>query len=204
VGNAMGRVYGSSEELYDGCLGGSTDAWNEAGKYVYSILYGFCNQLSEDDRNDIVNDTLMYFLSRGLKEIDNPKAFKKLLKLKAKGLAIDRLRKDAGIKIQDPPQDYGEDDSPLSEYFPPSWDNSEQKIFTNQALKICSFIVDSLKKECREILPLYFKYKVGGEGIGQLAEDLMKPLSFVATSVHRCLKKLYTHPQIIKLREDIA
>jgi len=200
----MGHAGYSSEELYEGCLKGSSESWNEAAQYVNAILCSSCWSHSEEDRNDLVNETLLYFLSRGLKEIDSPRAFKMLLRLKAKSLAIDRLRKSSGLPILQPVNS-GEDDDPVTDDpFPPCHDNSEQRIFTRQALKICSAIVGSLKKECQEILPMYFKYKVGGEGVGQLAEDLGRPLNSLATTVHRCLKKLYSHPQIVRLREDMA
>jgi RNA polymerase sigma factor (sigma-70 family) len=199
----MSRTHFTSTDLYDECVKGSAEAWNEAAGFVYGILYRNCWRLSKEEIQDLVNETLLYFLSRGLEEIVQPGAFKGLLRLKAKSLAIDYHRKTAAMKIQDPPHGNEENDISHDEHFPPSRDNSEMKIFTNQALNICAFIITSLKNECREILPLYFKYKVTGDGVSQLAEDLNKPLGSIATSVHRCLKKLYSHPQIIMLKEEI-
>lgn len=200
--NAARQTGYSSEDLYEDCLRGDSNAWDAAARYVGGILSRSCWDLCEEERNDLVNETLLYFLSRGLGEIEEPRAFRKLLKLKAKCLALDHRRRTAGITFVDPPRAGEDDDAPPIEYFPPSRDESEQKIFTNQALKICSLIIDSLKKECREILPLYFRYKVVGDGVGRLAEDQGKPLGSIAVSVHRCLKKLYSHPQIVMLKEE--
>jgi DNA-directed RNA polymerase specialized sigma24 family protein len=194
----------SSEELFEQCFIGNEEAWLAASQYVQSIVLRDCWQMGERDRNEIVNETLLYYLSRGLDQIKHPRAFRMLLKLKAKALAIDRRRKDALMNIQEPHYEDDNESSSLAEYFPPSYPDCERNIFNREALQICKTIIDSLKKECRELLPLYFSYKVLGHGVGKLAEDQEKPLGTIAASVHRCLKKLYLNPQIVMLKQEVS
>ncbi len=193
----------SSEELYELCCRGSEEGWKEAARYVYGIVSCKSWRLPDDEKQALMNETLLYFLEYGLENIENPAAFKGLLRMKAISNVIDNHRKTARyIPVADPP-DHDDDDCGGGEYILPIKPNCERTLINRQALEICTSIIASLKQECREILPQYFRYKALGNGVGQLAKDLKKPLGSIASAVHRCLKKLYANPQIIQLRVEI-
>lgn len=196
----------NSEELYEMCCRGSEEGWKEAARYVYRIISNKCWQLQHEDKEQLMNDTLLYFLNAGLEKVHNPKAFKNLLRTKAMHVVVDNHRKTKSHPpISDPPRenDHDDDSSVGGVHIHHSPPESERILFSKQALKICSSIIKSLKQECKEILPQYFRYKALGHGVGQLAQDMKKPLGSIASSVHRCLKKLYEHPQIILLKAEM-
>lgn len=182
-----------SERLYQLCAADIRMGWEEASRYVYGIISWKGWSLSRADKEDLVQETLLYFISGGLKRVKDPKAFKKLLSLKALGNIIDSRRKSGG-------RVYNEK-SPPGPQIPSNTPDPFEIIFSNQAISICHEIIASMKDDrCKEILPQYFRYKAIGESIGRIARDMKKPVGTIASLIHRCLKLLYRHPQMVHLK----
>ncbi len=191
-----------SERLYDMCVKGMRKGWEEASHYVYGVVSWRGWSLNQEEKEDVVQNTLLYFLSGGLEKVEKPKAFKHLLKLKALGNILDRTRRHPPTINTHSTMNKGND--PMFPPIPAGPDNPHGNIFWNQAITICREVIASMEdKRCREILPIYFRYKAIGESIGRIARDLEKPLGTIASWIHRCLKLLYSHPRIIQLKEEL-
>lgn len=191
-----------SERLYQLCIAGSRRGWQEASRYVYGMISWKGWSLSPSEKEDLTQETLLYFISGGLQQIKEPKAFKKLLSLKALGNIID-LRRTTHNRTYlpvEPPRNH-DHEGPPGPQIPSNTHDAADIIFSNQAVSICCEIIASMKDHrCREILPPYFKYKAIGESIARIAREMKKPLGTIASIIHRCLKLLYKHPQMVHLK----
>ena len=137
--------------------------------------------------------------------MEKPEAFKHILKLKATGNILDMTRKHPpSIGVDSTKSQDKDSRDPILPFISPNNGNPGDNIFWNQAIRICREVIASMEdKKCREILPIYFRYKIIGESIGRIARDLEKPLGTIASWIHRCLKLLYYHPRIIQLKEEL-
>lgn len=191
-----------SERLYQLCVAGTRRGWEEASRYVYRIISWKGWSLNPSEKENLTQETLLYFISGGLEQVKEPKAFKKLLSLKALGNVIDLKRKTPIRTVPVEPTNGPDDEDPPTPGIPYNTPDPADSIFSNQAVSICHDIIASMKDDrCREILPRYFEYKAIGENIGRIAREMKKPVGTIASIIHRCLKLLQKHPRIRQLRE---
>ncbi|MFH1675350.1 MAG: sigma-70 family RNA polymerase sigma factor [Pseudomonadota bacterium] len=191
-----------SEHLYHLCSSGSKKGWEEAGRYVRSVISWKEWGLSRPEKEDLVQETLLYFISGGLEKVKEPKAFKSLLRLKTFGNIIDARRKSRGMTPVPigPLGNEDEEGIPGIEVSDPTPDSATM-IFSKQARAIFLEIMATISDDkCKPLLDKYFKYKLIGEKIGRIAKELKKPVGTVAAMIHRCLKPVYRHPKIIQLK----
>ncbi|MBU1626608.1 hypothetical protein KKB18_04490 [bacterium] len=193
-----------SERLYKMCLTGDQKGWKEVNRYVYGIMCWKKWNLSFSEREDLTQDTLLYFISEsGLKKVQKPKAFKTLLLMKAKCKIIDFYRQTQ-VRITDSiSSPFNEnDDYSLENVLQAKTEDPDESIFRKQILSLCMEIFSSLKKkECAKILPIYFAYKANGQGSPQLAKEMKKPVGTIAAKINRCIVLLNKHAKYNELKE---
>lgn len=185
-----------SRTLLKRCRNNDKEAWAYAYNYIISYLRS--KSIEALNLEDIAQDTLVYYINRGIDEtqIRNKNAFKKLLRLKANGIAIQhtrsRIRKNETPLVFPPGPDEPDIENPGLEPCDP---DTMDKLFFQQVLLILETTLKLLNEDCQKLLTRYFK----GLALGELAKDMareagIKPNTF-STKVRRCHQALAAIPE---------
>jgi RNA polymerase sigma factor (sigma-70 family) len=178
----------TSEELFKGCRENGEEAWTYAYNYLISFLQ---KKFPSDPRiKDLAHDTVLYFMDRGVQEVQNPGAFMMLLRLKATGLFIDRWRLEKAhvfepLEIEDNEGDVRANPSIPSYRFAP-----EDALSIKQAVLVLQKAIKTLSQKCRETLRRYFSARVKGQKVKELAQEMGLEYNALRTEIHRCHEKL--------------
>ena len=186
------------EILYQRCVDGDEMAWN----YVYNYLLAYLRQTGtpESDAQDLAQETIRYCLDRGLKFIRKPKAFKKVLRMKARALFLDQYRarknrKELGeARLGEMGLDQFSDVTSASRGNP-----LEIRIFLSQALGIVRRSLAALDGECRRVLDIYFRARFLGVKMKEAAKEMALSPSAFRTKAHRCGQRLMGQPEYANL-----
>jgi RNA polymerase sigma factor (sigma-70 family) len=191
----------TSEELYRGCMENDQNAWHYAYNYVISAL----KQIDsiEQDFEDIAQDTLLYFLSGGINLIENPKAFKSWLRIKARAVVYDLWRKNRIRKHQslEKTDEYGQvvGENPNLPHVDPY---EESRIFACKVFEMLNRSLEAIGQKCEQLLKAYYRAKILGEEIGNLAKELGLVYENMRVQIYRCNQKLFKQPDYRKLLEE--
>ena len=191
----------TSDELYSRCIQNDEEAWAYAYNYVCAFLKKTTGKYQ--DIEDLVHDTLHYFLDGGLEKLEKPHAFKKWLKMKSKGLFIDRYRYKTAHRHE--PLEFEDNKSHSRKENPaiePADPEVEDALFLKKAIPILQETLKAIGEECRNILERYFRGRFMGDKTKDMAEDLDLLGNTFRVKVHRCLKKLFRRPEYTALLED--
>jgi len=182
----------TSDELFKSCRENREEAWT----YVYNYLISFLQKKFPSNPNikDLAHDAVLYFMDRGVQDVKNPGAFKKLLRLKATGLFIDIWRLEKAhplepLEIEDNEGDVRPNPSIQSERF-----TQEHALYIKQALLVVRKAIRTLGEKCRETLRRYFSARVNGQKVKELAREMGLEYSALRTEIHRCHEKLKQNP----------
>jgi len=191
----------TSEKLYQLCLENDETAWTCA----YNYVHGFLKQkgVPGKDMEDILHDTLVYFIDGGLKKIKHAGAFKKWLRLKAMAFLIDRHRFQA-YRRHEPLETESEEGRSIGENpaIPHVQPNADDVFFLKSALPVVSKALKAIGNECEILLKRYFKARFLGEKLKDVAREMGIQYNTFRTKVRRCHKKLMRQPEYIALLDD--
>lgn len=193
----------TSEELYRRCVDNDEQAW----AYTYNYVNRFLKKTAAKDEEveDITHDTLYYFLDGGLERIKNPLAFKQLLRLKARGVFIDRYRYRIARR-HEPLYKNDEFDRPMGENPGITSVDSrvDEALFIEKALKVLKKTLESIGSECKTLIERYFRARFMGENVSEIAKELGKPENTVRVNIYRCHQKLTRQAAYRRLLDDLS
>ena len=194
------ETYMDSITLLRKCRIKDEKAWEYA--YNYIIFYLQKKSVSSINIEDIAQDTILYWLNRGIDktQINNAGAFKKLLKLKANGKTIEYFRKLIRKK-EDPiiiPKKNGTEEF-INPDIKPYQSNVLKELYYQQLILIIETSLLQMDKECMRILTRYFKGKYMGDLSKDMAEELGEKPNTFSTKVKRCNEKLLAFPEYQEL-----
>ena len=191
----------TSEELHRRCRERDAEAWTYAYNYVLAYLRKTIR--SNKEIYDIAHDTILYFLEGGVDRVENPKAFEKLLRLKARGLFIDRRRYEKAHPGESLEREDEEGRSTgQNPDIEPVESDPESALFLEKATAILKTCLDAMCDECAELLKRYFRARFMGEKIKDLAMEMGKPASTLRVMIHRAYKKLLEQPAYRAILEE--
>jgi DNA-directed RNA polymerase specialized sigma24 family protein len=194
-----------SRTLLKRCRNNEKQAWAYAYNYIISYLRS--KSIQAVNIEDIAQDTLVYYINRGIDEtqIRNENAFKKLLRLKANGIAIQhtrsRIRKNEAPLVFPVGPDGTDIVNPDVE---PWYPDTMDKLFFQQIILALETTLKLINEDCQKLLIRYFK----GLSLGELAKDMaresgLKPNTF-STKIRRCHQALASIPEYQSLLSEFS
>ena len=189
------------EELLQRCSENDEHAWTYA--YNYVLRYLTCMNVAEADREDIAQDALRYFLEGRLSTVRNPRMFMVLLRLKAKGIFLQRVNTSrrnptAPLTLKSDRPNETRDNPDI----PPVLPDAEERIWAESAARIVRHAIAKTGEKCSRLLHYYYEYKYIGKKIKTLASDLGLKYEQMRLDIHRCNQKLIQQPEYRKLLEE--
>ncbi len=185
-----------AEDLYKRCLHMDDEAWGYVYAYVLHISRWPRWGLRESPE-DMAQSIVLFLIERGIHEVRQPEAFLSFVKIVAKRKILDSFKKKKiAVKEFNPEMDpthkkaSGTNPSPID---PANPDDAISPEF----IKIVTRALAHLPEYCRQVVPFYFKYKLGIiETFNELAETLGSPPGTVSAQITRCLRKLAEDPDL--------
>jgi RNA polymerase sigma factor (sigma-70 family) len=185
-----------NEELYRRCVANDEAAWETVYNYVLAIARLPRWRLRESPR-DMAQSIVLFLIEKGIGEVRQPAAFRGFIRMVAHRKILDSFKKKQpattqyhadidymNINIHDAGQHHpadgpGEDISP-------------------DLVGIITAALDDLPAYCRQVIPQYFKYKLGFiASFRELSEILASPPGTVSAQITRCLRRLARTPDLI-------
>ena len=189
----------TSEELHKLCCEKEGRGWT----YAYNYVIWFLRDRHVSDQNimDFTHDTILYFMEGGIQLIENPRAFKKWLRLKAWAFFIDSKRRE---RPREPLEVEDEDgkalgQNPAIQGIEP---NHDRMLFLERSMKVINACLSTMCDECATLLKKYFRARFLGEKLRALAMDMESTESGLRTKIHRSHKKLKEQPAYRALLEE--
>lgn len=190
------------EELLQKCLDHDEYGWTCAYNHVMRYLSYL--QVAGPEKEDIAQDTIKYFLEGRLQRINNPRMFMQLLRMKAKGIFLQRVlseRKhpaepltlcgmDETVEMKENPD------------IPPVHPDMETRLWLQKAAGIINTAIAKTGNKCGKLLQFYYEYRYTGKKIKTLACDLGEDYDKLRLDIFRCCKKLFQQPEYRKLLEE--
>ena len=195
----------TSEELYDLCRANDEAAWN----YVYNYLKRFLSDATggnADDIDEAIQKTLLYFLNRQMANVKHPKAFKSLLRLKARGEFIDRIRhtrRYVHVTVEDTPTDDHPENYPKKDVAPVA-PVAEDSLIHSQLLAQVDDALDKTGSDCKTALKIYFLGSAENIKVKAMAREENASYSAFRRKIRHCLDKLHHLSEYKTLLDDFS
>jgi len=194
-----------SHQLYYLCKAGDLKGWEEASCYIYEILSWKKWQLEWNDKDDLMQDTLIY-IANYLPRVKKPKAFKALIRQKVKWLIIDFKRiqkKERGVTVPLPPPGGGDNENYPGPVIPSPIPGPEDEYFWKQVAKIYKKVISSLEEHCEKLLQVFFNSNSIEKDLEIIAIEQGVLLNTIKSRYYRCRNDFIKNPEIIKLAPEL-